>query len=487
MENYKYIKIPVTISLKEIQKNNYCFAPSKYSRFTPNKDLAYMTLNELITESVKKTKINKNFKYKYSEIGDINVKNGFVDNSCYYGINMPSDNPKIIQKHDIVVSTVRTYRGGIGYITDDSTNQCCSPAMIVIKDVKPIVTKEYLFAILRNEFFIEQVLGFLNRGIYPRLDKEAIKHIVIPIPKEKSTLDYITALIKAYLNKIKLIKERHQAILELIKKELLDNQKDNVFSYNLPTIEEIQNIGRLDTGIYSQQFKEIAFIINNYQNGVFFVGKDKIHGGNTPSIRYIDDSKNLKYRWVTPTICSDFGTLSEERINFVGTNNINSDCIVIVNRTSKGGIGEYVGIAGFYNYQDFGKGHHNQGIYRITGYDKTQLLFMLAFLNCSVMRKFCANLSVGSKMKELKIKQILQIPFPNFPTTKQQEIAKLYHSSITYDLKNVQLDNFLALDNEFNSHAGIYELDKSAKQLQFLLDKAIENIIHNKSVEISFV
>ena len=78
------------------------------------------------------------------------------------------------------------------------------------------------------------------------------------------------------------------------------------------------------------------------------------------------------------------------------------------------------------------------------------------------------------------------IPFPNFSTEKQQEIAKLYHNPIIYDLKNSKLDNFLALDDEFNSQAGIYELDKTAKQLQAILNQAIESIIENKPVDMKF-
>ncbi|MGB9643505.1 MAG: restriction endonuclease subunit S, partial [Candidatus Ratteibacteria bacterium] len=189
----------------------------------------------------------------------------------------------------------------------------------------------------------------------------------------------------------------------------------------------------------------------------------------------------------TPTHCSDYGTLIEERINLQGKNNINEDCILLINRTSKGGIGEYVGIAGFYNYSEFGKGHHNQGMYRVIDYSKDQLMFMLCFLNCSLMRKYCAGLSVGSKMKELKTEHFLQIPFPNFSIDKQKEIALLYHNpNSNYQTDAFTLDNFLEQDNAFNETAGIYELDKTAKQLKEILNKAIDDIANNREVNINF-
>lgn len=486
MENYKYIKVPTSISFKEMQENDCCFAPSKYSRFIPNQNIEYMSLSILCTESTNKIQFNKKDSYHYSEIGDIDVNNGFVESNHYYGIDMPSENPKIIKQGDIVISTVRTYRGGIGYITNKYENQCCSPAMIVIRNVNPIITKEYLFSILRTDFFIEQILGFLNRGMYPRLDKEAMKHILIPIPKNKEILNYITIMTQAYLNKLDLIKNRHQSILEKIEKELLDNQKDNSFTFNLPTFNEVESVDRLDTGVYSKKFKEIDFLIKNYQYGYFFIDENNIRSGSTPEIRYIGHQENLKYRWITPTHCSDYGTLLSERINLQGNNNINKDCILLINRTSKGGVGEYVGIAGFYHYGDFGAGHHNQGLYRVFDYPINKLLFILNILNCDLMRKYCSYLSVGSKMKELKTEQFLQIPFPNFPELKQQEIAKLYHNPIEYPVSKFTLENFLELDNQYNEQAGIYELDKTSKYLKNLLNQAIESVVDDSEVAIKF-
>lgn len=152
-----------------------------------------------------------------------------------------------------------------------------------------------------------------------------------------------------------------------------------------------------------------------------------------------------------------------------------------------GGFGEYVGIAGFYNFVDFGHGHHNQGMYRVLSYKTHKLLFMLCFLNCSLMRKYCAGLSVGSKMKELKIEQFVQIPFPNFEEQKQKEIALLYHNPESiYPIDTFTLNNFLEQDNDFNKTAGIYELDKTAKQLKAILNKAIDDIANDREVSITF-
>lgn len=59
MNDYKYITIPKTISFNDIAQNNYCFAPSKYSKFAPSSKVNYQTLADLCVESKEKTsKIN---------------------------------------------------------------------------------------------------------------------------------------------------------------------------------------------------------------------------------------------------------------------------------------------------------------------------------------------------------------------------------------------------------------------------------------------
>ena len=147
MNNYKYIKVPNQISLSEYEQNSYCLAPSKYSRFLPIDSVNYLSLEQICTESKNKISFNIQTKYNYSEIGDIDVTSGSVDHMEFYGINLPSENPKLIKQGDIVISTVRTYRGGIGYIYDNLNNHCCTPAILVIRSVNPIITKEYLLSV----------------------------------------------------------------------------------------------------------------------------------------------------------------------------------------------------------------------------------------------------------------------------------------------------------------------------------------------------
>lgn len=79
------------------------------------------------------------------------------------------------------------------------------------------------------------------------------------------------------------------------------------------------------------------------------------------------------------------------------------------------------------------------------------------------------------------------IPFPVFREDKQKEIALLYHNpESTYPTDTFTLDNFLEQDNAFNETAGIHELDKTAKQLKEILNRAIDDIVNDRDVQINF-
>ena len=78
------------------------------------------------------------------------------------------------------------------------------------------------------------------------------------------------------------------------------------------------------------------------------------------------------------------------------------------------------------------------------------------------------------------------IPFPNFPKNTQKEIVSLYYNSKEYDTYDLQFDEFIEYDNEFNNSAGIYELDTSARLLKTILNKTIDDIVNERNINFSF-
>jgi type I restriction enzyme S subunit len=492
MKNHQYIKVPSFLTLAELKDNDYVLAPSKYSRFVPNNNVKFRTLDAICTKSKNIIFYDKKQLYNYSEIGDIDVNNGNVNSSPLYGLHLPSEKPKKLQQGDILISTVRTYRGGIGYVYKNLENHCCSPVIFVIRETDNSITKEYLLTVLRTNFFIEQILGFQNRGLYPRLDKNAMKHILIPIPKSESTIQYITILTKAYLNKIALIKQRHATILQTIEKELLDNQKPNIFKYELPNYREILDVGRLDTGLYSSDFKTLDFLISNYTNDFELLKNLKYQALRGPNLavsvigttHYTDKPLSEKfYKLIQPVDLSDYGTICNQRY-FGNANDIQLLKIGDILFSAEGTIGKICVII------DLQKravtNYHGMSIT-----NSTAPLYQKCFVGCFFFwlrqKKYFDFYSVGGQGGSFGKQKTENIKIPNFPETKQKEIAKLYHNpECIYDTADFTLDNFLEKDNAFNATAGIYELDKTAKQLKSILNQAIDDIVADKKVNISF-
>lgn len=117
-----------------------------------------------------------------------------------------------------------------------------------------------------------------------------------------------------------------------------------------------------------------------------------------------------------------------------------------------------------------------------------QSIFVTMILNAYRQNKYIYGIAItGSGANSLTQYQVDDIPFPNFPQQKQEQIAKLYYNSnVTFDSSKCTLDDFETYDNTFNTTAGIYELDKTAKILKERLNQVIDSIVNDEDVNISF-
>jgi len=442
----EYINPPQKINYKEILEKSFCFAPSKYSKFNPKKNpknIIFETFGNLIKCSEERMDINPKEKYFYIEIGNINVNNGGIDLNQKIGLRIPQKRPLIVKKGYILISKVRTYRKGIGYVNSNEENLICTSGFIVIRTVRKDITREFLYSILRHNFFIEQILSLQNRGMYPRLDNTTKEEVLIPIPKDKKIILEMTNLTKRIIENENRIKINFIQINNIIEKEINENQKKEKFQYSLPNYNEINEELRISSSIYSEEYKSLMFLIKNYERGFFNVDEEDIMSGSTPKERIFGKGKV----WVTPTNITKHGTLNPEKI-ICRKYNLSKDSLLIVNR----GREEDVGVCMFYDYNLFGEGQHNQGIYRIEKFNKKDLVLMACLMNSKIYRRICANLSLGSKMDEMKTKHFSMLPFPKFPKEIREKIFSLYYE-------------------------GIIKLNKEIVENQNKLNKIIDNLV----------
>lgn len=488
----KYIDVPKEISFDLILSKKVCLAPSKYNDFYPNPKVDFRVLSTLITPNSTRRKISKSELYQYTEIGDIDVNTGFVDSNTFFGYFLPSESALSIEQHDILISTVRTYRKGIGMVEIEGNNLTCTPAIFAIREVDKEISKEYLLAILRSDFFIEQILSLQNRGMYPRLDSDTADKVFIPIPDKKNVFNYVSALSRALINKQNLISQRNKQILKLVKEEIKQNQKRNTFYFSFPSLSDFANNGRIDAGYFSENHKQSIFETQNYQNGYFPLDKAGLTLIPGPSLEIkllgtrIDSNQPQKgfYRLVTPKQFSDYGTICY--YEYLGTprkiNPIQYGDILF----GESGTGRSLVYLEKHDHTiNNAHAHILRPIKDECSLEKA--ITIRAILAYYKSIGVIDHLTVGGSGGHLSPSYFDRVFIPDFPVEKQTEISKLYHNpNVFFDILKITTDNFIQLDNLFNIEAGITELDSTAKKIKERLDEVIDNIVTGETVETSF-
>lgn len=492
----RYIGIPEKISYENVEENYHKLSSNAYKRLLM-KNTNYKTLGELLElyqsgKEVGSLAYTENSLFKFIRTKAIDTNLFCLDFSkqgAFEFIKPDFYKTYFREFMDLKMGDILFVTGGnvgeVAFIEKDYSNIIFSSHIIKLKTLE---NPYYLFTMLKHDVCKEQV-NLSPIGAIKGLDTFKVDYLLdckIPFPNHNAeqSIKFIEILTKSIIKKEALIKTKHEAILRLIENELLTHQLPYSFSYSYPTLEELKISGRLDTGIYSEEFKSIEFLIKNYKNGVFYLDKDNIRSGSTPQIRRIGKDKFLKYQWITPSHCNDYGTIEElERINFIGEPNLTQDCILLGRR----GSGFDCAKGMFYDFSTFGYGHHSEGYYQICNFSTEQLIVIMCFLNSALMRKYCDYISLGATMKAITVELLQQIPFPNFPQNIQEKIAMLYHNPhLNLDYKGFNLENFTELDNEFCNKAGIYDLDKSIKHLKEILNSSIDKIIDDEKVHIAF-
>jgi type I restriction enzyme S subunit len=493
----KYVNVPSELKNSDIISENFCFSPGRYSQFIPPKQKKgsyFVPLDKLIVLRDTKTKRKNDEWYYYAEIGDIDVSTGGISFKKLMGYSLPLKNPSITKLGDILISTVRTYRKGIGYVSSDMKNLVTTNAVLIIKEVTetvPDLTKLYVYSFLRTDFFVEQVWSMLNRGLYPRVDKGALDKIIIPIPKDPKVIQFVSSLMEAKVDKEVTIRQRHEKILSLIDKEIQEKNKGLEYKYSHPSTEDIKVSSRFDTGLYCKGFQSFKHLIDNYEHGSTCLSDMGIKSRRGQNLAvsvigkslYSDVEKSNWYELIRPVNISEYGTLLKRE--WLGTKRD----IPIIN---EGDI--ILGCEGFKKGRSIIILEARNKC--ITNFHGTILFWPDANIwNKIFIRCYLAYLrekgvidwvGVGGSGGHMSPEYFDYLPIPSVPEKKQKEIAKLYHNHVPAPKKKLNLANFVEWHREWNKELGIWELDKEIRELEGVLFETQEKIIQGKKVKIPF-
>jgi type I restriction enzyme S subunit len=390
-----------------------------------------------------------------------------------------------------LISTVRTYRKGIGIVTSKKENLVGSPALLVISGVKNEISKEYLLAFLRSDFFVEQILAFQKRGMYPRLDRDNINDVSIALPKDQVVMQYVSQLQCSLINREDRIRSKNSLIFKQIHDELFERQQEKEFLYEMPRFNNIKGDNRLDAGYYSYEYKQKQFFLKNYQLGSDSIkdwGFDIERGQNLQESNigksiYSPHAKTGFYTLIRPTNISEYGTVS--KFEYLGNSNklstLQPGDIVF---SAEGTIGKCILFAN-------PKENWVTNIHGIVLRKKDHNIVDSAYVACVLRFQrdwgVFDHLSVGGQGGSMAMQYWDDILIPNFPAEKREKIAKSYFNEIPLKVEeDCDIKNFSIRDNQYLEEAGIVQLDESAKLIEHKLAEVIHQIIQGSAVSVSF-
>lgn len=159
--------------------------------------------------------------FPYIEISEIDLSSGKINNVSMVSISeAPSRAKMVVRTNDIIVSTTRPHRGAISLIESDKDGFIASTGFAILRNLKTdLISKEYLFYILRTQICLQQMLQRSSGGSYPAITAEEFRNIYIPIP-DKAIQQEIVSDIKTFIEKAEQLKADAIRDFEIAKQKI---------------------------------------------------------------------------------------------------------------------------------------------------------------------------------------------------------------------------------------------------------------------------
>ncbi|AFI04550.1 hypothetical protein HCW_06450 [Helicobacter cetorum MIT 00-7128] len=424
-----------------------------------------------------------------------NLSNNFLLDESSIEFCKPEN--KVFPKKNEILIAKDGGGGGLGEVAlypycNKDNRDSLSAGIIAIK----VKTEKhyYVLGFLKSQHFKDYIDLNTAQGSTIRHSKLIALQYKIPFPtinnnqKPQDVETLVSLIVQNIIDKEQQIKNKNTLIDDLIEEELQTNQQQNSFSYSYPTINEIKEETRLDTGLYEKEFKKMDFLIRNYENGFFkLLSKYEANRGNNLAISIIGESiysetqKDNFYRLFTNVELSNDRTISNYR--WLGNKNklklIPPKTIFL---SADGTVGRCIYL------NDMGYTITNYHPWNINRIRKTESefedVFVAMFLGFLYKKNFYEKIKDKANGGGIKLNHLERyIKIPNFPKYKQQEIAKEYYNPLG---KNniLTLQNYLEKEKERNKNIGIFQLNMEVFELKERLSDLIHKIITEEKIEI---
>lgn len=152
--------------------------------------------------------------YNYIEIGDVNVSDGVHSYNYVVTEELPANAKIKVANGDLIVSTVRPYRGAVSIINTDDTDLVVSGAFTVLRSkLESNYSIQVLQVLLRTQIYKNFMLKYNVGSSYPVIKDENVMNLPIPLLSDK-----IQKQIESKIKQSFALQEQSKQLLELAKR-----------------------------------------------------------------------------------------------------------------------------------------------------------------------------------------------------------------------------------------------------------------------------
>jgi len=472
------IIVPTEVKSSELKKNK-SLSPSNFKRLAiKNKDVK--TIANYLNNDKPYSKGIEPGSSAYIK----KSKQVFLRNSCINNIQYSTDKSKYIYLNPNYYNDCMMENEDILFCTDANIGDCC---FYISDDEKVIFSsgliklnfkeekyKYYVMAFMRDAYFREQLDAKTPRGATIRHSGDGFLSCEIPNCPSEWVYCLMEQLVKniAYSEYISDCKLRQTE--KIIEEEIITTTYD----YQNPTCKQLQNKGRIDSGIYSNTVFQWIENVKHYKNGASSLKEFGFDLKRGPNLAKRDLGRSIQtdtYRkgynvLIYPSDISSSGYI--ERVSYLGARNpiwfLGERNILF---SSEGTIGKTFIVCD--ETMHFTTNFHGSIIYPIkTKEPLKKSVFLGLYLNYLRSSGVFERMAVGGNGGSFAVGYWDNVLIPNVDDDFMDKLTQLYASKA--NLKPA------AFKREIIELAGIYELNRFLIRCKALLQMLCDDLKSNK-------
>ena len=121
--------------------------------------------------------------FTYIDISSVENGTGIIDYSNRIKVaDAPSRARRVVQKNDILLSTVRPNLKAFGFVSIEPERFIASTGFALLRTNQKCEAK-YLYYIAFQDFMLNQMIGSMEKGAYPSINQNDVNNLKVPLPK----------------------------------------------------------------------------------------------------------------------------------------------------------------------------------------------------------------------------------------------------------------------------------------------------------------